>query len=52
MKSNEGNSLNFQEMSGANGELGMCQGNKSANREPYGLAVSTMNKVSLTANRK
>ncbi|KAL6653060.1 hypothetical protein ACP70R_011985 [Stipagrostis hirtigluma subsp. patula] len=29
----------------ANGELGMKQGNESANREPYGLVVSAMNKV-------
>ncbi|PUZ46224.1 hypothetical protein GQ55_7G035200 [Panicum hallii var. hallii] len=35
----------YQETSGANGDSGMRQGNESANREPYGLVASAMNKV-------
>jgi len=35
----------YQEMSGANGESGMRQGNESANGEPCGLVASAMNKV-------
>ncbi|CAL5028599.1 unnamed protein product [Urochloa decumbens] len=35
----------YQEISSANGESGMYLGNESANREPYGLLVSAMNKA-------
>ncbi|RLM73103.1 protein FAR1-RELATED SEQUENCE 9-like isoform X2 [Panicum miliaceum] len=41
----ERNLKSYQETSGANGDSGMHQGNESANREPYGLVASAMNKV-------
>ncbi|XP_039771613.1 protein FAR1-RELATED SEQUENCE 9-like isoform X1 [Panicum virgatum] len=41
----ERNLKSYQEMSDANGELGMRQGNEPANGEPCGLVASAMNKV-------
>jgi hypothetical protein len=37
--------LYFQEIIGANGELGTNHRNVLANREPYGVIISAMSKV-------
>ena len=44
--------LYFQEIIGANGELGTNHRNVLANREPYGVIISAMSKVNWSANEE